>query len=269
LKSKDILMEISFHLIPIVINSESNDEPIKHIISDFKVLNSKDFHTKGISMSLSLKMLLIAIGAITLAGCQNLNQQGSTAECTSVAPCNGNTVGNYGSTNSYNNQTTSSNGYTQNGALNANNSIAVIKQEPIVVTATGYAALTTNKRLSKSQARIMTLRSSMLDAYRNLSERVYGLKIDGSSSLSNMVIQNDELRTYVDAYLVGAKVVSQREHEDGTFETVVEMALQENFRQCVTSSQGINADPNCQVNPGYRAINVESSPPTTNFYSID
>ncbi|MEP0071261.1 MAG: LPP20 family lipoprotein [Marinomonas sp.] len=217
-------------------------------------------------MTLSLRILLIAMGAIILAGCQNLNQQGSTGECTSVAPCNGNTVGNIGTTttaNTYNTQT------TQNGAVNANNTIAVIKQEPIVVTATGYAALTTNKRLSKSQARIMTLRSSMLDAYRNLSERVYGLKIDGSSSLSNMVIQNDELRTYVDAYLVGAKVVSQREHEDGTFETVVEMALQENFRQCVTSSQGINTDPNCQVNPGYQAINVESSRPTTNFYSID
>ncbi|MFT2098188.1 LPP20 family lipoprotein [Marinomonas sp. 2405UD66-6] len=217
-------------------------------------------------MTLSLRILLITIGAIILAGCQNLNQQGSTETCTSVAPCNGNTVGNIGSTttaNTYNTQT------TQNGAVNANNTIAVIKQEPIIVTATGYAALTTNKRLSKSQARIMTLRSSMLDAYRNLSERVYGLKIDGSSSLSNMVIQNDELRTYVDAYLVGAKVVSQREHEDGTFETVVEMALQENFRQCVTSSQGINTDPNCQVNPGYRAINVESSRPTTNFYSID
>ncbi|NVK72524.1 hypothetical protein C0J08_17800 [Marinomonas sp. CT5] len=208
-------------------------------------------------MTLSLRIFLIAIGAITLAGCQNLNQP-STADttCTTVAPCNGNQVGNQAPT------------YTQNGALNANNSIAVIKQEPIVVTATGYAAMITSKRFTKSQARIMTLRSSMLDAYRNLSERVYGLKIDGSSSLSNMVLQNDELRTYVDAYLVGAKVVSQREHEDGTFETVVEMALQENFRQCVTSGS-LQTDPNCKIQPGYRAVNVQSATPTTNFYSIE
>lgn len=210
-------------------------------------------------MTLSLRIFLIAIGVITLAGCQNLNQQSANGEpCTTVAPCNGNTIGN-----------DSSNGYAQqNGALNANNTIAVIKQEPIIVTATGYAAMMTNKRLTKSQARIMTLRSSMLDAYRNLSERVYGLKIDGSSSLSNMVMQNDELRTYVDAYLVGAKVVSQREHEDGTFETIVEMALQENFRQCLSSSN-IQSDPNCKIQPGYRAINVENSTPTTNFYSIE
>lgn len=210
-------------------------------------------------MTLSLRIFFIAIGVITLAGCQNLNQQSANGEpCTTVAPCNGNTIGNG-----------SSNGYAQqNGALNANNTIAVIKQEPIVVTATGYAAMMTSKRLTKSQARIMTMRSSMLDAYRNLSERVYGLKIDGSSSLSNMVLQNDELRTYVDAYLVGAKVVSQREHEDGTFETVVEMALQENFRQCVSSNTP-QTDPNCKIQPGYQAVNVQSSTPTTNFYSIE
>ena len=210
-------------------------------------------------MTQSLKILLIAVGAITLTACQSLNH--STEPCTSVAPCNGNTIGGT--------ETSSTPVYTQNGITNANNTIAVIKQEPVIVTATGYAALTTNKRLSKSQARIMTLRSSMLDAYRNLSERVYGLKIDGSSTLSNMVLQNDELRTYVDAYLVGAKVVSQREHEDGTFETVVEMALQENFRKCVSSSQNGKADSSCQPSTGYRSINVESPIPTTNFYSID
>jgi hypothetical protein len=208
-------------------------------------------------MTLSLRIFFIAIGAITLAGCQGLYQQSADgAPCTTVAPCNGNVIGHEAPA------------YIQHGALNANNTIAVIKQEPIIVTATGYAAMMSNKRLTKSQARIMTMRSSMLDAYRNLSERVYGLKIDGSSSLSNMVMQNDELRTYVDAYLVGAKVVSQREHEDGTFETIVEMALQENFRQCL-DSHNIQSDPNCKIQPGYRAVNVQNTTPTTNFYSIE
>ncbi|QUX93149.1 hypothetical protein CYL31_17840 [Marinomonas sp. A3A] len=208
-------------------------------------------------MTLSLRIFFITISAMTLAGCQGLYQQSADGTpCTTVAPCNGNVIGN------------GSSAYVQNGALNANNTIAVIKQEPIIVTATGYAAMMSNRRLTKSQARIMTMRSSMLDAYRNLSERVYGLKIDGSSSLSNMVMQNDELRTYVDAYLVGAKVVSQREHEDGTFETVVEMALQENFRQCL-GSNNIQSDPNCKIQPGYRAVNVQNTTPTTNFYSIE
>lgn len=206
-------------------------------------------------MTVLTRLFFLALTSTILYGCQSTQTQ-TTGNCTSVGPCNGNT-----STNFANNtpQTTTN-----------NNVIAVVQKEPIVVTATGYAAMMTSKRYSKSQARIMTLRSSTLDAYRNLSERVYGLKIDGSSSLSNMVLQHDELRTYVDAYLVGAKVVSQREHEDGTFETVVEMALQENFRQCVSSPQNLTSNPNCQINPGYRAINVESpAKPTTNFYTIE
>ncbi|TYL48716.1 LPP20 family lipoprotein [Marinomonas sp. IMCC 4694] len=209
-------------------------------------------------MTTTLRFFLLALGAVILTGCQNLSQPSASGEvCTTVSPCNGNAVGNSSTT-----------AYTQNNVGSTTNTIRIIKQEPILVTATGYAAAMTNKRLSASQARILSLRSSMLDAYRNLSERVYGLKIDGSSSLSNMVMQNDELRTYVDAYLVGAKVVSQREHEDGTFETVVEMALQENFRECLTSSS-IQTDPNCKVQPGYRTLNVQNTTPTSNFYSIE
>lgn len=209
-------------------------------------------------MTTTLRFLLIAVGAAILSGCQNLSQPNATGQvCTTVSPCNGNTIGSSSTTD-----------YVQGETPDSINTARIIKQEPIIVTATGYAAAMSNKRLSASQSRILSLRSSMLDAYRNLSERVYGLKIDGSSSLSNMVMQNDELRTYVDAYLVGAKVVSQREHEDGTFETVVEMALQENFRECLNSSS-IQTDPNCRTQPGYRNLNVQNTTPNSNFYSIE
>jgi len=209
-------------------------------------------------MTTMIRLFLLAVLGATLAGCQNLSQ-GNAITCTSVAPCNGNTVGSPSTQSPLN-----------NNVQNATNVIGVIKQEPIIINATGYAAINPNKRYTKSQAKLMALRSSTLDAYRNLSERVYDLKIDGTSSLSNMVLQHDELRSYVDAYLVGAKIVSQREHEDGTFETVVEMALQENFRQCVSDPTNLDKNPKCQIRPGYRAVNVESGAhPTTNFYTIE
>lgn len=216
-------------------------------------------------MSLQIRSLLLLTGSIILAGCQTYSGSGQTSSsmtCTTVGPCNGNSLGSSSAPAVTTTSTAPSN------VQNASNVIGVIQREPIIVNATGYAAVTPSKRFSKSQARLMALRSSTLDAYRNLSERVYGLKIDGSSSLSNMVLQNDELRTYIDAYLVGAKVVSQREHEDGTFETVVEMALQENFRQCVTTPDALGNNPQCQIKPPYKAVNVESTP-TTNFYTIE
>lgn len=210
-------------------------------------------------MSTSFKLFILAIMGIALAGCQSLYQDTGTT-CTTVGPCNGNIVDS-GNSSLLNTQTPSS--------------VTVVrKPEPIIINATGYAAVSTSKRFSKSQARLMALRSSTLDAYRNLSERVYGLKLDGSSSLSNMVLQHDELRSYIDAYLIGAKVVSQREHEDGTFETVVEMALQENFRQCVSSPTNIANDPKCQVHQPQQQAQpktIDAAPSTTstaNFYSI-
>jgi hypothetical protein len=211
-------------------------------------------HDRDTIMTSGFKLFSIAIMSIALAGCQNLFQR-TGEECNTVGPCNGNTVD-----------------VGNNGLINTNTQSQVrrvVKQPPIIVNATGYAAVSTSKRFSKSQARLMALRSSTLDAYRNLSERVYGLKLDGSSSLNNMVLQHDELRSYIDSYLVGAKVVSQREHEDGTFETVVEMALQENFRECVSSPSNIANNPQCQTHQNYKTVNASRSNSTANFYTIE
>ncbi|ADZ89944.1 hypothetical protein GV054_03375 [Marinomonas mediterranea] len=202
-------------------------------------------------MSVFKHLPLLAIISIALTACSG--GPVLSPECTSVSPCN----------NSISNLTT--------GEEKDIEIIDVVPRDPIIVNATGYSAPISRKNLSKSQARLMSLRGSKLDAYRNLAERVYGLKIDGTSSISNMMTTHDELRTYVDAYLVGAKVVSQRELEDGTFETVVEMALQENFRQCVSSPSSILSNPACQVRPRYNTSSSSQSgnSATTSLYTVE
>ncbi|MBM6552165.1 LPP20 family lipoprotein [Marinomonas ostreistagni] len=147
--------------------------------------------------------------------------------------------------------------------------IDVMPREPIVVRTTGYSAPMTNSSFSPAQRRLMTMRGSKLDAYRNLAERVYGIDISSNNSVSNMVAQHDEIRAYVDAYLVGAKVVSQRELADGTFETVVELALKENFRQCVSSVAAMRSDPNCLMNNNYStSASVPKPERPSSFYSV-
>ncbi|MCZ2722137.1 LPP20 family lipoprotein [Marinomonas sp. 15G1-11] len=206
-----------------------------------------------IAMRFLKPMYFLCFASLFLTACnaiQNANK------CTSIAPCNGNTVNNSLAENS------------------ANSSpfeiVDVIPREPIIINATGYSAPISNKKFSKSQAKLLSLRGSKLDAYRNLSERVYGLKINGTSTLSNMMTQNDELRTFVDAYLVGAKVISQRELDDGSFETVVEMALQENFRRCAGSPESIKSNPACQIRPSYQNVGSQKAQnQTNNFYSVE
>lgn len=146
--------------------------------------------------------------------------------------------------------------------------IEVMPREPIIVRSTGYSAPPTNKSFTRAQNRLMTMRGSKIDALRNLAERVYGVEINANNSVSNMVAQSDEIRAYVDAYLVGAKVVSQRELEDGTFETVVELALQQNFRQCVSSVEALKSNPNCLSNNSYKVSASGSNQIPTSFYNV-
>lgn len=205
-------------------------------------------------MSLKGRLLALACFSTLLTGC--VVTQPSSPVCNSTSPC----------VNGINSQTNSNPNF--NPSAQSLEIVDIEPREPIIINATGYSAPVINKSFSKAQARLMSLRGSKLDAYRNLSERVYGISLDGSSSLSNMIAQHDDLRAYVNAYLVGAKVISQRELEDGTFETVVELALQENFRQCASSPEAIRSNPNCQVTQ--RASSTTSVPkkqPST-FYSV-
>lgn len=201
---------------------------------------------------------------LLLTGCQMAGTNFATSnQCSGIAPCTGNNA------NAAPGTTMASQTIAQPGQY-----IARPQAQPIVVSATGYAAPLLNNKISKAQARLLTLRGSKIDAYRNLSERVYGLKLRGSSSLRSMMTAHDELQTFVDAYLMGAKVVSQRELEDGSFETIVEMALQESFQQCVQDPASISNNPACQIAYNNMSRNqtqapIQAKPTTTNFYSVE
>jgi hypothetical protein len=108
--------------------------------------------------------------------------------------------------------------------------------EPMVLRATGYAAINPTARgLTDVQKRLLAMRGSKLDAYRTLAERVYGTQIIGSSTVENLVVQNDQFRAFVDATILGAKVVYQDMMADGSYETMVEMIIDQGFRNCLAS----------------------------------
>ena len=108
--------------------------------------------------------------------------------------------------------------------------------EPMVLRATGYAAINPTARgLTDVQKRLLAMRGSKLDAYRTLAERVYGTQIIGSSTVENLVVQNDQFRAFVDATILGAKVVYQDMMADGSYETMVEMIIDQGFRNCLAA----------------------------------
>jgi hypothetical protein len=74
-----------------------------------------------------------------------------------------------------------------------------------------------------AQQRLMAIRASKLDAYRNLTEQVYGQQLDASSTVADMVVTNDTFRTKVEGVIYGARLVSITPVGEDTYETTLSL----------------------------------------------
>lgn len=88
-----------------------------------------------------------------------------------------------------------------------------------VILAVGYAPISTQKGASESTKMLMALKASKLDAYRELTEQVYGQKVDSGQSLASLVIQNAHLDSSVQGIIRGAKVVKSYPVGEDTYAT--------------------------------------------------
>ncbi|MCY0963876.1 LPP20 family lipoprotein [Parathalassolituus penaei] len=118
---------------------------------------------------------------------------------------------------------------------------------PLVIRVTGYAALSNAKNLSEAQRRLLAMRGSQVDAYRTMAERVYGTAIQGATTVRDMVVENDRLRTWVESSLQGARVVSTDVLPDGSVETVLEMVIDQGFRNCLQTNGNQRMNVDCRI----------------------
>lgn len=89
-------------------------------------------------------------------------------------------------------------------------------------------------QMNATQQRLMAMRAARVDAYRNLSEQLYGVRVSGHSTVNSFATQNDQVRTYVDHYLRGARLINMAQLADGSFEATLEVEVPGNFRTCIS-----------------------------------
>lgn len=118
---------------------------------------------------------------------------------------------------------------------------------PMVLRVVGYGTINPKSRLSSVQKRLMAMRASRLDAYRNMAERVYGTSIEGNSTVRDLVVLNDQFRTFVDTHIHGARVVATDVMDDDSVETVLEMVIDEGFRNCLTTDHQTRFNSTCRA----------------------
>ena len=78
--------------------------------------------------------------------------------------------------------------------------------------------------ISSAQARLMARRAAISDAQRNLAEQIAGVQVDSETTVQNLQISSDIIKTHVSALLKGAKVISES-YEDGACHVVMALPL--------------------------------------------
>lgn len=97
----------------------------------------------------------------------------------------------------------------------------VEKRETFV--ATGYAVISVQNHKNPAQQRLLAIRASKLDAYRSLTEQVYGQQLDATTTVADMTVMNDTFRTRVEGVIYGAQLVSITPVGEDTYETTLSL----------------------------------------------
>jgi hypothetical protein len=104
------------------------------------------------------------------------------------------------------------------------NMITPMTQKRETLVATGYAVISIQNHRNASQQRLLAIRASKLDAYRALTEQVYGQQLDASTTVADMTVMSDTFRARVEGVIYGAVLVSITPVGDDTYETTLSLS---------------------------------------------
>ena len=91
------------------------------------------------------------------------------------------------------------------------------------MVATGYAVISIQNHKNSAQQRLLAIRASKLDAYRALTEQVYGQQLDANTTIADMTVMSDTFRARVEGVVYGAVLVSITPVGDDTYETTLSL----------------------------------------------
>jgi len=97
----------------------------------------------------------------------------------------------------------------------------VEKRETLM--ATGYAVISVQNHKNPAQQRLLAIRASKLDAYRSLTEQVYGQQLDATTTVADMTVMSDTFRAKVEGVIYGATMVSITPVGEDTYETTMSL----------------------------------------------
>lgn len=96
-------------------------------------------------------------------------------------------------------------------------------QAPEVVqfTGLGLSQVSTQPGASINERRLMAIRAARLEAIRDLTEQIHGIRINSESTLHDQVLRSDTVRAVVAGEIRGARTLRITPKGDDSFEVVL------------------------------------------------
>ena len=128
--------------------------------------------------------------------------------------------------------------------------------ENSAMTVTGYGSVPPTA-VNPGQARAMARRAAIVDAYRYLAEMIQGVNVDATTTVENYITQSDLVKTKVNALIKGARILSEKMNEDGSYEVVMQISMYGASNSLASSVLPTN--PKIEAFPSPSSVNVSVS----------
>jgi hypothetical protein len=180
---------------------------------------------KGIVMK--IKGLHLVVGVFLFAGCASVfgdNKKELNPQITKCSKLNKNSNEIISPTRSLTSEPTKKPFVSDSCIIS--NIPGLVQNCIITLEGEGIGVAPTNT-ISVAQATAMARRAAILDAYKVMVEKLYGIKINDRETVKNMVLQNSNLRSYLEGVIRGASIVDEN-YQNGLYK--VRMSLKVNVR---------------------------------------
>ena len=158
-----------------------------------------------------IKMLIPAVGlALFVSGCQssfltNMDDKGTASTLNVLSNNNG------------------ENGEDAAHLAAINEVLDASVDKVPTISAMGYAVVSSQPGRSANQKRLMAIRSARMAAMRDLAEQIHGLKVEGNTTVIDLMVQNDTFRGIVSGTIRGARTVRINPTGSDTYEVLLEI----------------------------------------------
>jgi len=159
-------------------------------------------------MKYSFSFIVPIAATLALTSCGHIMTSGTDTRSSMITPA----------------ELAASNQDTPTSSLNSVREIFNANSEDIpTLTAVGYAVVSSQPGQSDAQRRLMAIRSARMAAMRDLAEQIHGLQVDSSTTVIDLMVQNDTFRGIVSGTIRGARTVRINPTGSDTYEIVLEI----------------------------------------------